>query len=68
MNQVKYIKRLPIFIKKKFFYKGLHKNIVGKNQNAEFPKKPHIILDNDFSISLNKLAKKLLKKISLKYY
>ena len=49
--------------KQKFFYSGIHKNIVGKNQDAEFPKKPHIILDNDFTISINKLSKKLLEKI-----
>ena len=49
--------------KKKFFYKGIHKNIVGKNQKAELPRKPNIILKNDFTISLDKLSKILLKKI-----
>tara|TARA_B100000035_G_C21012044_1_gene560089 strand:- start:134 stop:658 length:525 start_codon:yes stop_codon:yes gene_type:complete len=49
--------------KNKEFYKGFHKNIVGKNLKAEFPKNPNIILENDFKISINKLSKILLKKI-----
>jgi adenylylsulfate kinase-like enzyme len=49
--------------RKKFFYKGVHRNIVGKNQNAELPKKPHIILNNNFTISISKLSQILLKKI-----
>ena len=70
----KYIKNyLEIYIKSdietlisnkgKKFYKGFHKNIVGKNQKAEIPKKPNIILKNDFTTSLDKLSKILLKKI-----
>ena len=49
--------------KNKNFYKGFHKNIVGKNIKAEFPKNPSIILENDFKISIKKLFKILLKKI-----
>ena len=49
--------------KNKNFYKGFHKNIVGKNIKAEFPKNPSIILENDFKISIKKLSKILLKKI-----
>ena len=49
--------------KKKKFYKGFHKNIVGKNQKAEIPKNPNIVLENDFKIPINKLSKILLKKI-----
>lgn len=49
--------------KKKFFYEGKHKNIVGKNQNAELPKRPHITLNNDFTFSIKKLSQILLKKI-----
>jgi adenylylsulfate kinase-like enzyme len=49
--------------KNKQFYKGFHKNIVGKNLKAEYPKNPDIVLENDFKISIKKLSKILLKKI-----
>ena len=51
--------------KKKFFYRGNHKNIVGKNLKAEFPKKPNILIKNDFTKPLDKLSKELMKKILL---
>ena len=50
--------------KKKFFYKGNYKNIVGKNIKPEFPQSPHITIKNNFSKSINVLAKELIKKIS----
>jgi len=50
--------------KKKFFYKGNYKNVVGKNLKAEFPKRPNIVIKNDFSRSINQLANELIKKIS----
>tara|TARA_Y100000294_G_C8530175_1_gene326592 strand:- start:141 stop:815 length:675 start_codon:yes stop_codon:yes gene_type:complete len=53
--------------KKKFFYIRKHKNIVGKNIKPEFPKYPDIIIQNNFTESLNKLSKELLKKISILY-
>ena len=49
--------------RKKFFYKGNYKNIVGKNLKAEFPKNPDIIIKNNFKKSLNNLSKELIKKI-----
>ena len=49
--------------KRKFFYKGNHKNIVGKSLKAEFPKSPDFIIKNDFTKSLNKLSKELLEKV-----
>ena len=52
--------------KKKFFYKGNYKNIVGKNLKAEFPKSPDIIIKNNFTNSLNKLSQELLRKIKIK--
>lgn len=52
--------------KKKFFYKGNHKNIVGKNIKAEFPTSPHITIINNFKKPTSSLAKELLKKISKK--
>jgi adenylylsulfate kinase-like enzyme len=51
--------------KKKFFYKGNYKNIVGKNLKAEFPKSPDIIIQNNFKKTTNRLSKELLKKILL---
>jgi len=49
--------------KKKFFYKGNHKNVVGKNLIAEFPKYPDITIRNDFKKSTGKLAKQLIRRI-----
>ena len=51
--------------KKKFFYKGNYKNIVGKNLKAEFPKSPDIIIQNNFKKNINQLSKDLLKEISI---
>ena len=72
-NKTKIKNYLEIFIKsdikillkekKKFFYKGNFKNIVGKNLIAEFPKKPDIILDNNFTVSVDKISKKLTNEI-----
>ena len=52
--------------KKKFFYRTKLKNIVGKNIKAEFPKKPDIIIQNNFDKSISKLKIELIKKIKLK--
>ena len=41
----------------------IKKNIVGLNINAELPKKPDIVIKNDFIKSLDELAKELLGKI-----
>ena len=51
-------------LKRKFFYKGKYKNIVGKNIKAEFPRFPDVIIKNDFTKSINVLAKELIKKIN----
>ena len=52
--------------KKKFFYKKKLKNIVGKNIKAELPKKPDIIIQNNFEKPIDKLKIELIKKIKLK--
>ena len=52
--------------KKKFFYNTKLKNIVGKNIKAELPKKPDIIIQNNFEKPINKLKIELIKKIKLK--
>ena len=49
--------------KKKFFYKKKHKNIVGKNIKAEFPKNPDIKIENKFNKSISKIKYELLLKI-----
>tara|TARA_Y100000992_G_C21092381_1_gene408566 strand:+ start:121 stop:642 length:522 start_codon:yes stop_codon:yes gene_type:complete len=51
--------------KKKTYKKN--KNIVGIHIKPEFPKKPHIILRNDFKTDTNLLARQLIKKISSFY-
>jgi len=50
--------------KKKFFYKGNYKNVMGKDIKAEFPKSPHITIKNYFNKSINILARNLIKKIN----
>ena len=50
--------------KNKFFYKGNHKNIIGKNIKAEFPKSPHITIKNNFNKSTNALSEELIRKIN----
>ena len=52
--------------KKKFFYKGNYKNVIGKNMRAEFPKKPDIIIVNNFKKPLSALSKELMRKIKIK--
>ena len=49
--------------KRKFFYKGNYKNVIGKNIKAEYPKFPHITIKNNFNKSINVLAKELINKI-----
>ena len=50
--------------KRKFFYKGNYKNVIGKNIKAEYPKFPHITIKNNFNKSTNVLTKELIKKIN----
>tara|TARA_Y100001958_G_C21094401_1_gene446479 strand:+ start:198 stop:734 length:537 start_codon:yes stop_codon:yes gene_type:complete len=49
---------------KKIYKTKSKKNIVGLDIKAEYPKKPHIILNNDFSKNIKKLSKKLLFDIA----
>ena len=50
-------------MKKKAVYLKNKKNIVGLDIKAEFPKKPHITINNDFTWSTEALSKELLNKI-----
>ncbi len=54
--------------KKKYFYRKKVKNVWGMDINPEFPKKPDIIIYNDFKKNINELSKELLSKIKKKYY
>jgi adenylylsulfate kinase-like enzyme len=50
--------------KEKFFYRKKTKNVWGKDIKPEFPKKPHIIIKNNYKKSINTLSKELIKKIN----
>ena len=52
-----------IKLKRKAIYLKNKKNIVGLDIKAEFPKKPHITINNDFTRSTEVLSKELLNKI-----
>ena len=45
------------------FYNDGSKNVWGKDIKAEFPKKPHIKIFNNFKSDLNKISKEILRKI-----
>lgn len=53
-------------MKKKNFYKKKTKFVWGLDIKAEFPKKPDILLQNNFDIPIQKLGMILLKKIKKK--
>jgi adenylylsulfate kinase-like enzyme len=50
--------------KKKFYHKKKPGKIIGIDIKPEFPKKPDIIIKNNFNESGDKLANNLLKKIN----
>lgn len=50
--------------KKKKIYFNKNKQIVGLSIKPEFPKKPDIIITNDFKKNINFLSKHLLKKLN----
>ncbi len=52
--------------KKKNFYKNKNNFVWGLDLKPEFPKKPDIILKNNFKISINKLSEVLMKRIDKK--
>ena len=49
--------------KKKKIYRKKTKNIVGLDIKPEYPKKPHIVIKNDFKKNIKYYAEELLKKI-----
>jgi adenylylsulfate kinase-like enzyme len=56
------IKKIIQFNKKKIYHQKI-KNIVGIDIKAEYPKTPHIIINNNFTKSIDFLSKELIKKI-----
>jgi adenylylsulfate kinase-like enzyme len=50
--------------KQKFFYKNKTNNVWGRDIEPEYPKKPHIVLKNNFKKNKNSLSKELIKKIN----
>jgi adenylylsulfate kinase-like enzyme len=50
--------------KQKFFYKNKVKNVWGRDIITEYPKRPHIVLKNDFTKNKNSLSIELIKKIN----
>tara|TARA_B100000745_G_scaffold44844_1_gene27082 strand:+ start:159 stop:689 length:531 start_codon:yes stop_codon:yes gene_type:complete len=52
-----------IKLKKKPIYLHNKRNIIGLDIKPEFPKKPDIVIENDFIKNTDELAKELLKKI-----
>jgi len=56
------IKKIIKTKKKKVYFSG-SKEIVGLNIKPEFPKKPNIVIKNNFKKSTNQLSKILIKKI-----
>ena len=55
------VKDIINFGKKKDFYLN-SKNIVGKDIKPYFPKNPHIIVNNDFKKSIDRLSLEITKK------
>ncbi len=49
---------------KKKIYKKVKKNIVGKDIKPELPKKPNIIIKNNFKKDISQISKELIKKIN----
>ena len=60
------LKKIILNNKKILYRKKNNKNIVGIDIKIEIPKKPSILLNNNFSDDLNLLSKKLFKKIQNK--
>ena len=56
------IRKIISFKKKKIYFRN-KKNVVGLDIKPDFPKRPHIVIDNDFNKTLDELVKELLSKI-----
>ena len=47
----------------KIFYRKKYNNVWGKKIIPEFPKRPDVVINNDFKINIDSLAKKALREI-----
>lgn len=56
------IKKILKMNRKKKVYKS-KKNIVGLDIKAEFPKKPHVVIKNNFNKPIKKLSDELVEKL-----
>lgn len=73
INRKKFANYFEIFIKSnlkdlrkrkdKSFYKKKTKNVYGQDIKPEFPKRPSVIITNNFKKSLNQLSNELFNKI-----
>ena len=61
------VKKIIKAKKKKLYHKKISK-VVGVDIKPEFPKKPNIVVINDFKKDINFLAKKVFKKIKYLLY
>jgi adenylylsulfate kinase-like enzyme len=50
--------------KQKFFYKKKINNVWGRDIKPQYPKKPHIVLKNNFKKNKNSLSMELMEKIN----
>ena len=48
---------------KKNLYRSQKKNVVGKDIYPEFPKKPNILVKNNFKNNINSIVDEILKKL-----
>ena len=68
-NYIEIFIKSPISKVKKFSNKKIYKqkyiqNVVGLDIKPEYPKHPHIIINNDFAKPIEELSKDLLLKIN----
>jgi adenylylsulfate kinase-like enzyme len=73
LNRSKLDNYIEIFIKtdlhqillnnKKYFYKKKHRNVWGVDISPEFPKKPHILVINNFDKNIKNLSDEIFIKI-----
>lgn len=55
--------RQILLTKKKYFYKNKHQNVWGVDISPEFPKKPHILIINNFDKNIKNLSNEIFIKI-----
>ena len=73
INRKLFVNYLEIYIKsdfdkikskkKKIFYRKKFKNVWGQDIKPQFPKKPDIVINNNFDKSISELSSELAKKI-----